>query len=115
MLMITEKQDGKPFKEYNHGSRGVFQDEKFRKYVSMVRADMDQIGTFYHHNLFPRKIFLEAYWNTVLICWKALRYNIEEERLQRGYPTYMKYFEELKDECESYRRKHHPEVTPKIV
>jgi hypothetical protein len=105
------------FKEYHCGKKGseIFHLGKFRKYVSMVRADMDQIGTLYHHNLFPRKIFLEAYWNTVLLCWEALRDNIESERLQRGYPTYMKYFEELKDKCKSYGRKYHPEVKPNIV
>jgi hypothetical protein len=95
--------------------REAFQDENIKKSIAMVRADMDQIGTLYHHNLIPREIFLEAYWNTVLICWKALRENIEEERIQRGYPTYMKYFEELKEECESYGKKYHPGVKPQII
>jgi len=98
------------FKRYDGRELNAFHGKDFETRIAMVRADMDQMGTLFHHNLIPKKVFLEAYWNTVLLCWKALRNNIEEELIRRGYPTYMKYFEELKDEAKSYWRSYHPEV-----
>jgi hypothetical protein len=100
----------KVFKEYESGILDAFSKKGVEGEIAKVRADMDQMGTLVHHNLIPRKVFLEAYWNTILVCWKALENNIEQERIRRQYPTYMKYFQELKDQARRYWKKYHTEV-----
>jgi hypothetical protein len=76
----------------------------------MVRADFDQMGILLVNNLIPKDVFLGAYWHTVLLCWKALKQNIANERDVRANPSYMQYFQKLKVEAESYWREHHSEV-----
>ena len=83
--------------------------------IAMVQADMDQVGTLLHHDLIPKKVLLEAYWYTILICWKSLEENIKKERNDRQYPTYMKYFEELMNTSYWYWKDNHPEVKEIII
>jgi hypothetical protein len=38
----------------------------------MVRADFNQMGSLINNGLIPERPFLEQYYNTILISWKAL-------------------------------------------
>lgn len=96
------------YKQFSEGNVSAFKENQST--IAMVRADFDQMGTLIDNNLIPKKIFLEVYWHTILISWKALEKNIEDEIRIRANPSYMKYFKKLKDEAENYWQKNHPEV-----
>ena len=65
---------------------------------------MDQMGILIEERLVDEALFLKAYWNTVLVMWKALEKNIEEERsLRQDYPGYMKHFQALNQKAMKYR------------
>lgn len=65
---------------------------------------MDQMGLLIDDGLLDEVMFLKAYWNTVLVSWKALEENINQERSKRtGYKSYMKNFQELKDKARRFR------------
>jgi len=81
---------------------------------AMVRADFDQMGALIKNKLIPETAFLDVYWHTVLMCWKALENEIKEQRNQRQNPPYMINFEELKKRAESYRKKVHQDVPIEI-
>jgi hypothetical protein len=81
---------------------------------AMVRADFDQMGALSKNELIPECPFLDAYWHTVLMCWKALEGDIVGQRNQRQNPAYMKNFEELKNKAEAYRKKVHADVPVEI-
>lgn len=98
------------FKAYESGQRDIFKSESVKASAAMVRADLDQIGLFIHYGLIPENIFLEAYWNTVLICWKALENDIKYQREKRGYSYYMHYFQQLNESAETYWKENHPET-----
>jgi hypothetical protein len=95
---------------YESGQSDIFKNETVKPSAAMVRADLDQIGAFIHYGLIPKNIFLEVYWNTVLICWKALENDINYQREKRGFPYYMHYFQQLKESAEVYWKENHPET-----
>ena len=78
--------------------------------ISIVRADFDQVGILVENKFVPKKMLLEAYWNTVLVSWKSLEDHIQRERTRRDYPSYMKYFEGLRKDAYRYWKKYHPET-----
>jgi hypothetical protein len=98
------------FKEYESGQNDIFKTESVIPSAAMVRADFGQIGLLIYHRLIPESIFLEAYWNTVLICWKALEDDISYHREGRDYPSYMHHFQMLKEKAELYWKEYHPET-----
>jgi hypothetical protein len=98
------------FKEYESGQKDIFKSESVKPSAAMVRADLDQIGAFIHYGLIPENIFLELYWNTVLISWKALENDIKYQREKRGYSYYMHYFQQLNESAEIYWKENHPET-----
>ncbi len=85
--------------------RDIFNSDGVRQDAAMVRADLDQIGMLVDNGLIPKKMFLKVYWNTVLICWKALKDDIEQQRKNRDYPSYMYYFEKLNGMAYKYWKK----------
>lgn len=86
----------------NHNN--IFESEPYHSSAAMVRADMDQMGLLIEEGLVDEGSFLKAYWNTVLLAWKALETNIEHERkIRKDYDTYMKYFSDLKAKALTYR------------
>ena len=87
---------------------------RITKMLPMVRADMDQMGLLIHQELIDKNIFLQAYWNTVLVCWKALKDDIKREQIEREYPSYMEHFRWLNDEAMEYRRLRHPDSKIKV-
>jgi hypothetical protein len=92
-------------KQYDEGMKDIFKNSTIiQNSAAMVRADMDQIGLLVINGLIPRDLFLSPYLNTVIICWKALKDHIEDERKERRYPRYMKYFETLYEDAERYAR-----------
>jgi hypothetical protein len=81
----------------------IFEREPYRKNAAMVRADMDQMGMLIDEELIDKDTFLKAYWNTVLVCWKALEEDVKRERKVRKYESYMTYFSKLNDLAKEYR------------
>lgn len=86
------------------GDNNIFDREPYHSTAAMVRADMDQIGLLIDDGLVDEAMFLKAYWNTVLVTWKALEKNIEHERSTRNYPAYMSGFKALNEKALEYRR-----------
>jgi cellulose synthase/poly-beta-1,6-N-acetylglucosamine synthase-like glycosyltransferase len=91
-------------KQFDQGQKEIFQNENIRKNAAMVRADFDEIGLLIQNGLVPKDMFLSAYWNTVIISWKALKDDIAKERLRRKYSMYMAFFEQLYQEAEDYAK-----------
>lgn len=83
----------------------IFHEDEIPNNAAMVRADIDELGLLVKNGLIPKDVFLSAYWNTVIISWKALKDNIAEERKRRRYPQYMSFFEELCGEADYYAKK----------
>jgi hypothetical protein len=102
------------FKKYKSGEKHIFESEPVKSSAAMVRADLDQIGLLITHKLIPKDFFLEVYWNTVLICWKALEDDVNYQRQKRDYPSYMYYFEQLKKWSENYKKENYPETEIKV-
>jgi hypothetical protein len=50
----------------------------------IVRSDFNQMGSLINNGLLPEKSFLEQYYNTILISWKALERSIAEQRQVSG-------------------------------
>jgi hypothetical protein len=76
--------------------------------MAMVRSDFDMIGVFVRNDLLSKEVFLNAYWDTTLVCWNALKDNIAEERKIRGNQNYMANFEYLASEAKLYKEKYLP-------
>jgi hypothetical protein len=94
------------FAQYDKGQKKIFENDRVRKRAAMVRADFDEIGLLVVNGLLPKEMFLDAYWNTIIISWKALRDDIDRERKRRRYPRYMTYFYLLYQEAEDFARRH---------
>ena len=77
---------------------------------AMVKADLDQMGALVMNKVIPKKEFLQLYWHTILLCWKALYEDIQKERNNRKNPKYMEYFEDLKKEAEKHWHTNHNEI-----
>lgn len=90
------------FKQYEDGTINIFENESVRKNAAMVRADFDEIGLLVDNGLIPKDVFFKSYLNTVIICWKALKTDIEKQRKDRKYPEYMTYFQKLYEGAEDY-------------
>ena len=103
----------KAYEKYEKGERDIF--KAVRQDAAMVRADLDQIGMLVDKRLFPKKMFLKVYWNIVLICWKGLKDDIEQQRKNRDYPSYMYYFEKLNGMAyEHWKKKEKGTKLPKV-
>lgn len=76
--------------------------------IAMVRSDFDMIGTFVRNELIAKDVFLDAYWDTTLVCWNALEDNIKKEREMRQNRHYMSNFEYLASEARQYKEKNMP-------
>lgn len=87
--------DGKPHNE------GEIHEE-----IAMVRSDFDMIATFISNRLLTKEIFLDAYWDTTLVCWNALADNIMAERKLRQNNHYMANFEHLASLAREYKEKY---------
>jgi hypothetical protein len=59
-------------------------------------------------------MFLQAYWNTVLVCWEALKADIKREQDERMYPSCMEHFRWLNDEAMEFRRLYHSDSKIKV-
>lgn len=82
--------------------RNIFGNRMYYRYVEMVRADFDHLGSLIINELVPKKMFFDVYASTVIICWKVLEVNIEDERTKRNTQTYMIFFDWLRKEAEIY-------------
>jgi uncharacterized protein YqgQ len=76
--------------------------------IAIVRGDFDMIGTFIRNELISKEVFLDAYWDTTLVCWNALEDNIRKERELRQNQHYMANFEYLASEARRYKDKYMP-------
>ena len=76
----------------------VFSQDTNKKYVEMVRADFDQMGTLVRYDTIQKKGFLELYGETAYRCRIALKDHIKEERITRNFDYYMENFKWLADE-----------------
>lgn len=103
------------YRAYNKGELDAYDRVDVKDQIAMVRADFDQMGSLVRNNLIPRDEFLSAYWHTILLCWKALEHNIEEQCSLRQNPKYMENFRSLKAEATVYWHKHHPQVREIII
>ncbi|AFU60300.1 MAG: hypothetical protein QXX64_03955 [Nitrososphaera sp.] len=83
-------------------------EEEVGQEIAMVRSDFDMIGTFIRNELISKEVFLDAYWDTTLICWDALKDNIAKERELRQNQHYMANFEHLAYEARQYKEKYMP-------
>jgi uncharacterized protein YqgQ len=83
-------------------------EEDVHQEIAMVRSDFDMIGTFIRNELIPKEVFLDAYWDTTLVCWNALEDNIRKEREIRQNQHYMANFEYLASEAKQYKEKYMP-------
>ncbi len=81
-------------------------DEDISEQIAMVRSDFDMIGTFVRNKLLSKDAFLDAYWDTTLVCWNALYDNIMTERKMRQNNHYMANFEHLASEAKLYKEKY---------
>jgi hypothetical protein len=66
----------------------------------IARADFNEIGTLYHHELVNKNIFLEEFYWPILRVWNETKREILDRR--RYYLDYMVNFERLKDDAEKY-------------
>lgn len=87
--------DGKPRNE-----------EEVHEEIAMVRSDFDMIATFITNKLLAEEVFLDAYWDTTLVCWNALADNIARERKMRQNDHYMANFEHLASLAREYKDKY---------
>jgi|ERR687888_335427 hypothetical protein len=85
----------------NHDLK-TFVEESHKKYVEMVRSDLDQMGALVRNGTIQKKGFLEAYGETSYRCWNALKAHIEKERIGRNFEHYMQNFQWLSDEAVKY-------------
>lgn len=76
--------------------------------IAMVRSDFDMIATFIRNSLLPKDVFLDAYWDTTLVCWNALEENIMAERRMRRNNHYMANFEYLATVAKEYKEMYAP-------
>jgi hypothetical protein len=83
-------------------------EEEIHDELATVRADFDMIGTFIRNGLLSKDVFLDAYWDTTLVCWNALEDNIKRERKKRQNSHYMANFEYLANEAKIYKEKYAP-------
>jgi hypothetical protein len=74
------------YRLYKNGNAEIFEKEPYHTAAAMVSADMDQVGLLIDDGLLDERMFLKAYWNTVLLTWKAPEGSINYERLKiKGY------------------------------
>lgn len=91
------------FNIYNNSHQiKVFSEEMNKKYVEMVHADFDQMGTLVRYGTIQKKGFLESYAETAYRCWNALQDHIKEERITRNFDYYIENFKWLADEAHRY-------------
>jgi uncharacterized protein YqgQ len=83
-------------------------DDDVHQEIAMVRSDFDMIGTFIRNKLLSTDVFLDAYWDTTLVCWNALKENIMAERKMRSNNHYMANFEYLAGVAKEYKEKYAP-------
>jgi len=83
-------------------------DEEISQQIAMVRSDFDMIGTFVRNQLLSKEVFLDAYWDTTIMCWDAVADNIVNERKLRQNQKYMTNFEYLASEARQYKEKYLP-------
>jgi len=83
-------------------------DEEISQQIAMVRSDFDMIGTFVRNRLLSKEVFLDAYWDTTIMCWNALVDNVMSERKLRQNQKYMTNFEYLASEARQYKEKYLP-------
>lgn len=81
-------------------------DQDISQQMATVRSDFDMIGVFVKNDLLSKEVFLNAYWDTTLVCWNALEDNIAEERKMRWNQNYMANFEYLASEAKLYKEKY---------
>lgn len=86
------------------GKLEIFDLDKPKDYkmaVATVRADFDTVGSI----LFKRKEFLPDFLNTwlqpTIVCYKALKDNIENTGTKLNFKDYMFYFKWIYQEAES--------------
>lgn len=70
--------------------------------VATVMADFDIIGKLVDSGNIDRNQFLEEYGSLVYRCWKCLKPHVEKERVDRGFPAFMVWFEWLADQGYMY-------------
>jgi hypothetical protein len=83
-------------------------EEEISQQIAMVRSDFEMIGTFVRNRLLSKEVFLDAYWDTTIMCWNALVDNIMSERKLRQNQKYMTNFEYLASEARQYKEKYLP-------
>lgn len=83
-------------------------EEEIEQQIATVRSDFEMIGTFIRNGLLSKDVFLDAYWDTTLVCWNALEDNIAAERKMRRNSHYMANFEYLANEAKLYKEKYAP-------
>ena len=86
-------------------------EEEIDQEMATVRSDFDMIATFIRNGLLSKDVFLDAYWDTTLVCWNALEDNIKNERAKRQNGHYMANFEHLAKEAGLYKKKYAPHET----
>ena len=96
------------YRHYRERADGKSESDEVSQQIAMVRSDFDMIGTFIRNGLLSKDIFLDAYWDTTLVCWKALEDNIRKERKLRQNQNYMANFEYLASEAQLYKEKYLP-------
>jgi hypothetical protein len=83
-------------------------EEEVHEEIATVRADFDMIGTFIRNGLLSKDVFLDAYWDTTLVCWNAVEENVKNERRLRQNSHYMANFEHLAAYAKEYKEKYAP-------
>jgi len=87
---------------HNFGNVNVFRHPDYRGAVGNVMADFDIIGKLVDSGNIDRNQLLEEYGSLVYRCWKCLKPHVDEERLDRGFPAFMVWFEWLADQGYTY-------------
>ena len=111
---ILDKEDHREYRKivfstyfiyHNFGDVEVFRHADYRQAVGNVMADFDIVGKLVESGNIDRNEFLEIYGALVYRCWKCLKPHVEKERVDRGLPAFMVWFEWLADEGYDYWKK----------
>ncbi|MGI0026639.1 MAG: hypothetical protein ACREAD_02210 [Nitrosopumilaceae archaeon] len=86
----------------NKKDASVFESEAYSRPINMTAGDFDHIGCLIENEPVIKKMFLELYADTIIICWKCLEEHVKDEQNKRKAKFYMKFFERLNDEAVKY-------------
>jgi hypothetical protein len=93
----------------------VTDSEVIRVCGDIVETDMEQIGTMARNKLFYEKPFLERYSSSIIMEWRKLAGDVQEQRKARQTPDYRQNFEYLNNTAIKYRKKKYGEQNPEGI